>query len=249
MSDIALAITSPLHGSAITAPVALAGSASGNTEGLFFKWFSSLNAGATQAHPELNTLNHGIASLNLAGPVLAEFGSHALLLAATDQDGTDLVSIKAVKRSALAGGAPPAAPAPCVVHQLAGAQFLNPAANGLALSKANATIDVLAPGAWVKPHPANPGQWVANTDYQSLNGVLLSLRFEPDGNPAGRASADLPMNMNALPVIRQNDKAWLRVAGPLPAGLGTGTGNYRLLLKASAGATVVTVTRLVVLTA
>jgi hypothetical protein len=46
-------------------------------------------------------------------------------------------------------------------------------------------------------------------------------------------------------VIRQNDKAWLRVAGALPANLGTGS--YRLLLKASSGSTVVTVTRLVVL--
>jgi hypothetical protein len=247
MSDIALAITSPLHGSAITAPVALAGSASGNTAGLFFKWFSSLNANATQAHPELNTLSHSAASLNFAGPVLAEFGSHALLLAAADQDGIDLASIKAVRRSALAGGAPPAAPNPCVVHQLTGAQFLNPASNGATLSKANATIDVLAPGAWVKPDPAHAGQWIANTDYQSLNGVLLSLRLEPDGAPAGRASADLPVDMGTLPVIRQNDKAWLRVAGPLPAALGASVGNYRLLLKASAGNTVVTVTRLVVL--
>jgi hypothetical protein len=252
MSDIALAITQPMHGSAITAPVALAGSASGNTAGLFFKWFSSLNANATAAQPELNTAGHTAASLNFAGPVLGEFGSHALLLSATDQEGIDLASIKAVKRSALAGGAPPAAPAPCVVHQVTGAQFLNPASDGLTLSKASASIDVLAPGAWLKPDPAHAGQWMANPDYQAINGVQLSLRLEPDGAPAGRASADLPpLALSALPFFRQNDKTWLRVAGALPAALGTG--NYRLLLKASAGTgsgvRVATVTRLVVLAA
>lgn len=245
--SLTLSITSPAHGSALTAAVALAAQASGDTAGMFFKWFSSLNAAATEAHPELNTADHSVASLNFAGPALGEFGSHALVLAATDRDGIDLASIKAVTRSALAGGAPPAAPAPCVVHQLAGAQFLNPAADGLVLSKANATIDVLAPGAWLKPDPAHPGQWIANPDYQTLNGVALSLRFEPDGPPDAAHSAELPLALPALPVIRQNDKSWLRIAGPLPANLGTG--NYRLRLKASAGAAVVTVTRLVVLAA
>lgn len=247
MSDVTLAITSPAHGSAITAPVALAGSAAGNTAGLFFKWFSSLNASATQSHPELNTANHGAAALNFAGPALGEFGSHALVLAATDRDGIDLASIKAVTRSALAGGAPPAAPVPCVVHQLTGAAFLNPASDGLTLSKANATIDVLAPGAWVKPNPANPLTFVANTDYQAINGVALTLRFEPNGPPDAAHSADLPLALTSLPFFRQNDKTWLRRAGALPANLATGS--YRLLLKASAGASVVTVTRLVVLSA
>ena len=243
MSDLTLTITAPANGSAITTPIALAGTASGNIAGMFFKWFSSLNAAATQAHPELNTANHGAASLSFAGPVLAEFGSHAVVLSATDQDGIDLPSIKAITRSALAGGAPPAAPTPCVVHQLTGGQFLNPASDGLTLSKANTTIDVLAPGAWLKPDPAHAGQWVANTDYQAINGVALTLRFEPDGAPAGRASAEMPLVLTVLPAFRQNDKSWLRRSGALPANLGTGS--YRLLLKASSGAAAVTVTRLV----
>jgi hypothetical protein len=263
MSDVSLTITSPAHGSAITAPVALVGSASGNTAGLFFKWFSSLNAAATQTHPEIQKSPPptDYTPGGLAGTIsaLGEFGSHALLLTATDQLGVDLASIKAVKRSALTGGAPlppppaprpPNPPPPCVVHQLAGAQFLNPASDGLTLSKANATIDILAPGAWQKEDPPHSNVWIPNTDYQALNGVALALRLVPDGAPAGRASADLPpLVLTTLPVIRQNDKAWLRVAGPLPAALGTG--NYRLLLTASAGtgATTLTVSRLVVLAA
>lgn len=247
MSDLTLSIVSPAHGSAITTAVPLAGSAAGSTGDMFFKWFSSLNANATQAHPELNTANHGVTALNFAGPALPEFGSHALVLAATDQDGIDLTSIKSVTRSALAGGAPPAAPAPCVVHQLAGAAFLNPASDGLTLSKANATIDVLAPGAWVKPDPANAANWVANTDYQAINGVALTLRFEPNGPADPPHSADIPLALGSLPFFRQNNKTWLRRSGALPSNLATG--GYRLLLKASAAASAVTVTRLVTLTA
>ena len=104
--------------------------------GLFFKWFSSLNAAASKDHPELNTANHSAAILNWSAP-LAEFGSHAIVLAAADQDGNDLASVKAVKRSAMAGGAPPAAPAPCVVHRLV-AEIRTPAANAQ-LSKGAAT--------------------------------------------------------------------------------------------------------------
>ena len=244
MSDLTLAITSPVHGSALLAPVALAGSATGDATGMFFKWFSSLNANATEAHPEINIANHSVAALNFAGPALGEFGSHAVVLAATDQDGIDTPSIKAVTRSAFAGGAPPAAPAPCVVHQLNGAAF-HPTFPAT-LSKANATIDVLAPGAWVKPDPANAASFVANTDYQAINGVALTLRFEPNGPPDPAHSADVPLPLTSLPFVRQDDKTYLRRSGALPSNLNTG--NYRLLLTASAGASTVTVTRLVVLT-
>ena len=248
MSDLTLAITSPAHGSAISAPVALTGSAAGDTTGMFFKWFSSLNANATQTHPELNTANHGVSALSFPGPALGEFGSHALVLAATDREGIDLASIKAIKRSAMAGGAPPAAPTPCIVHQLTGAAFLTPASDDLTLSKANATIEVLAPGAWVKPDPSNAANWVANTDYQQqVNGIALTLRFEPNGPADPAHSADVPLPLLTLPFFRQNDKTWLRRAGALPANLGTGS--YRLLLRASAGASVVTATRVVVLSA
>jgi hypothetical protein len=247
MSDLTLAITQPIHGSALAGPVPLTGTASGSTSGMFFKWFSSLNSAGTQTHPEINTVDHSLASLNFTTAVLSEFGSHAVVLSATDQDGLDLPSIKAVTRSALAGGAPPAAPAPCVVHQLSGAVILNPASDGLTLSKAGATIDVLAPGTWLKPDLSHPGQWIANTDYQAMNGVALTLHFEPNGPPDAAHSADIVLALTSLPVFRQNDKTYLRYTGPLPTNLGIG--NYRLILIASAGTRTASVTRLVVLAA
>ena len=247
MADLTLTIVSPGNGSAISAPVALTGTATGDTSGMFFKWFSSLNAVATAAHPELNTANHSVTALTFAGPALGEFGSHAVVLAATDRDGIDLPSITAVTRSAMAGGAPPAAPTPCVVHQVRGPAFLTPAADGPTLSKANATIEVLAPGAWARPDPATPGAWIANSDYQAINGVALTLRFEPDGPADPARSADVPLALAALPIVRQGDRTGLRRSGALPPNLGTGP--YRIVLRASAGAAVATVTRRVVLSA
>lgn len=239
---LTLTITQPAHGAVLLAPVALAGTAAGDTAGMFFKWFSSLNSAGTQAQPELNAA-HGLAALNFAGPVLGEFGSHALVLAATDREPIDAAAIQAITRSAMTGGAPPAAPQPCVVHQLAGAVLRTPTADGAVLSKASATIEVLAPGNWVKPDAAVPGSWLANPDYQAINGVGLSLRFDPDGAPAGRPSATLALDLKALPFFRDvakpgdppaSIKTWLRYTGPLPATLALGA--HQLSLRATAGA-------------
>lgn len=246
MSDLVLAITQPAHGAVLTAPTALTGTANGNSSGMFFKWFSSLYAAGTESKPEINA-NHSTAALNFATPSLGEFGSHTLVLSATDREGIDLPSIKAVTRSALAGGAPPAAPNPCVVHQLSGVAILNPATNGLSFSKTSATIDVLAPGAWQKPDPDHAGQWIANTDYQTLNGITLVLRFEPDGPADAAHSAEVPLDLAALPVFRQSNKSYLRRTGALPANLLLGT--YRLILKASAAGTTLAVQRQIVVTA
>ena len=216
-----LSITQPAHGSVLTGPVTLAASAVGSTAGLFFKWYSSLYLSTDDSHPELNPSNHAASALNWALPVLGEFGSHALVLAATDQDGNAPAAIQAVQRAAMVGGAPlppplpPDPPAPCVVHQLAGAAFLNPAADGLSLSRSAATVDVLAPGTWARPNPANPAlPWVANTAYQQLNGVALALRVEPDG-PADEPQLALP----APPLVEQPPEAafsriWLTALRP-----------------------------------
>ena len=87
-----LSITQPAHGSVLTGPVTLAASAVGSTAGLFFKWYSSLYLSTDDSHPELNPSNHAASALNWALPVLGEFGSHALVLAATDQDGNLLAA-------------------------------------------------------------------------------------------------------------------------------------------------------------
>jgi hypothetical protein len=242
MSAPSLAIVQPKHGAALTgpAPVALVGTVSGDSAGLFFKWFSSLNAAASKDHPELNVANHSAAILNWSAP-LAEFGSHALVLAAADQDGNDLASVQAVKRSAMTGGAPPAA-TPCVVHRLV-AEIRTPAANAQ-LSKSNATIEFLAPLRWARPDPANAASWIADADYQKLNGITLDLRIAPAG--AGPA-ADIPLPLAQLPFFRADDKTWFRRSGPLPGNLGTG--KHTLTLSARAGAGAVSAAREVTLTA
>lgn len=250
MSGIALAIIQPAHGAAYSGAVALIGSATGDTAGLSFKWFSSLNAAATAGHPEINTVDHTAACLGGTMSALAEFGSHVVVLAATDQDGIDIASIKAVRRSALAGGAPPVAPAPCVVHQVGGAAIHTPAANDLPLSKTGATVAVLTPGAWLMsdPDPDHAGLWIANVIYQALNGVALRLRLAPDGAPDPDHTAEIPLVLDGLPLasfFRDGDKTWLRWTGDLPGNLGTGT--HVLSLIASAGPVSATVTRRVVL--
>ena len=240
MSALSLQIVQPKHGAALAgaAPVPLVGSLSGDPAGLFFKWFSSLNAAASKDHPELNTANHSAAILNWSAP-LAEFGSHAIVLAAADQDGIDLASVKAVKRSAMAGGAPPAAPAPCVVHRLVAA-IRAPAANAQ-LSKNAATIEFLAPLRWAKP--GNAASWIADADYQKINGITLDLRLAPVG--AGQA-ADIPLDLAELPFFRADDKTWFRRSGSLPGNLGTG--KHTLTVSARAGGSVVSAAREVTLT-
>lgn len=244
MTALSLQIVQPKHGAALTgaAPVPLVGTVSGDSAGLFFKWFSSLNAAASKDHPELNTANHLAAILNWSAP-LAEFGSHAIVLAAADQDGNDLASVKAVKRSAMAGGAPPAAPAPCVVHRLV-AEIRTPAANAQ-LSKSSATIEFLAPLRWAKEAPPNSGVWVADTDYQKANGITLDLDIAPVGTP-NPPRTPIPFNLATLPFFRADDKTWFRRTGPLPANLGIG--KHTLTLSARAGGSAVSAARDVTLT-
>lgn len=252
MSGIALTITQPAHGAAYSGAVALIGSAAGDTAGLFFKWFSSLNAAATAEHPEINVADHTAACLGGTFSALAEFGSHVVVLAATDRDGIDKASIQAVRRSALAGGAPPAAPAPCVVHQVGGAAIHTPAANDLPLPKTGATVAVLTPGAWLMPDPDpdpdHAGLWIANAAYQALNGVALRLRLTPDGAPDPDPPAEILLPLDGLPpgsFFRDGDKTWLRWTGDLPGHLGTG--RHVLSLIASAGPVSAAVTRYVML--
>ena len=247
MSDLSLQIIQPANGAGLVgaAAVTLKGSVSGDSTGLFFKWFSSLNAAATASHPELNTADHSVAILN-SSAALAEFGTHAIVLAATDKDGIDLPSVKAVTRSAMAGGAPPAAPAPCVVHRLV-AQIRTPSADGQTLSKASATLEFLAPARWAKEQPSGSGTWVADQDYQKVNGVGLSLHLAPAGGPDPAHTADIALDLASLPFFRADDKTWFRRTGALPANLGTG--NYTLTLSATAGGATASASRQVVLTA
>lgn len=245
MSALALQIVEPTNGTGLTGAgaVALRGSLAGDAGGLFFKWFSSLNAAASADHPELNVADHTAAVLDWSAP-LAEFGSHAIVLAATDHDGVDLASIKAVTRSAMAGGAPPAAPAPCVVHRLV-AQLRTPAADGQALSRASATIEFLAPVRWAKQDPAVPGAWIADADYRKVNGIAFGLRFAPAGPTDPAHTATIALEPASLPFFRADDKTWFRFTGALPPNIGTGA--YVLTLSVTAGVATAIATRNVVL--
>jgi len=259
VSTLSLLITLPLHGSALTAPVALRATATGPTAGLFFKWFSSINSQATEDNPQIQRVpgptDYGPGALNGTITALGEFGTHTVLLAATDQLGMDSASVNAVKRSGLAGGAPPDppspdAPAPCVVHQLAGAALRLPAEGG-SLSKAAASIEFLAPGPWAVASPPGSSNWVANPVYQGSNGVTLALRLAPVAAPTPANSATIapPLVLASLPFFRDAGKTWLRWAGALPAQLGIGAHVLSLVASAGtgAGAASLTVTRNVTL--
>jgi hypothetical protein len=249
MSDITLAISAPQHATALTGPIALRGTATGNTAGLFFKWFSSLNPDATAAAPELNTADHSLAILGGTLSALNQFGTHTVVLAATDQDGVDLASIQQVRRAALAGGKAPASPTPCVVDQLANFSLRTPAADNAPLSKLNPVIEFLAPGPWAKQDPLTTGPWVANIDYQSINNVAIRLSLAPTNGATAANSTDIPLDLGALQFFRAVNTTWLSYTTPLPTNLGNGP--HRLTLTASggsgAGAGSLSVSRLVTL--
>jgi hypothetical protein len=220
MIALALQITQPVHGKGLgSGLVHLQGAVTGDATGLFFKWFSSLNGAATKDHPELNAADHSSSSLSTTA-ALAEFGSHVIVLAAADQDGIDLPSVKAVTRSAMAGGAPPQAPAPCVVHRVVAA-IRTPA--GQTLSKMSATLEFLAPVRWAKEAPPGSGAWVADTDYQGINGIALQLHLVPAGAPDPAHTADIALDLASLAFFRADDKTWFRWTGPLPANLASAT--------------------------
>jgi hypothetical protein len=146
---------------------------------------------------------------------------------------------------ALAGGAPPAAPAPCIVHRLA-AQIRTPSADGQSFSKASATLEVLAPTRWAKQDPNHPGSWIADQDYQNINGVGLGFHLAPVGAPDPARTADIALNLASLAFFRADDNTWFRWTGALPANLGIG--NYTLTLSATGGGMTASASRLVVLT-
>ena len=261
MADIVLTITQPAHGAGLNGPTALTGTATSanGVAGLFFKWFSPLNANASQAHPEINSADHSLLALNGSVSALSEFGSHALLLTATDKDSIALDQVVLVQRAALAGGAPlpaplpPNPPPPCVAHQVRGALIRTPAIDNQTLSKAatNTTIEVLAPGEWLKPDPLPPDGWILNDKYQLIHGVVIKLRLVPSLSPTPANSAEIALDLAALPFFRADDKSWLRWVGKLPANLGLGSHTLSLVASAGSGsgAASATVSRSVVLAA
>ncbi len=233
MADATLTITEPAHNTAFDpsdVSVTLRGELTGDGTGLFFKWFSSLNANATQEQPELNA-DHSNAALDFSAP-MAEFGSHVVTLAAADQEGTDDTSLKAVTRAVMAGGAPPAAPTPCVVHRLV-AQIRSPAADGANLSRADSTLEALAPGNLVMPDPENGGAWIRNQSYLDINAIEMQFQLTPQAPIDPTHTGEIPLPLDSTNYFLADDLVWLRWQGALPGAVVNG--NYVLTLIASSG--------------
>lgn len=226
---VALRIVEPAHGAGIagTAPVRLRGEVvGGSAAGLFFTWYSTLNPAATGAHPELNAADHSAAKLDWTTPL--DVGTHVLTLAAADRDGSSLAAINAVTRAGVAGGAPgPANPTPCVVHRLM-AVLRTPAADGAALSRAGATLEMRAPLRWAKQDPPGSGPYVSDAAYHAVNGIRYRFRFAPDGPPPAGRTAEIVPAASAFAYFVDAGLPYLRWQGPLPANLANG--NYLLTL-------------------
>lgn len=247
---VELRILEPAHDARIagTAPVRLRGEVvGGSTAGLFFTWYSTLNPAATVANPELNAADHGAAKLDWTTPL--DVGTHVLTLAAADRDGSSPAAIKAVTRAGMAGGAPgPGNLTPRVVHRLL-AVLRTPAADGAALSRAGATLEVRAPLRWAKQNPPGSGPWVTDAEYHAVNGIRYRFRFVPDGPPDAGRIAEIVPAASALAFFVDAGLPYLRWQGPLPANLANGIYLLTLFVETLDAAASHTVVRRVRITA
>lgn len=235
MSDLVLTIIAPAHGTAFKSSdgnIPLQAQLVGDSSGLLFKWYSSLNSNADENQPELNS----VSALN-SQAALPEFGSHILTLAATDH--ADPIQ---VTRSSMAGGAPPTAENPCVIHRLK-AEIRTPDSNSANLSRSTPVIEVLAPLRLAKEDPVGSNNWVKDTDYLAINGIAISLHFAAQGTASPNAEKSL--DLTSTTHFRADDATWLRYTAALPNNLQNG--NHVLTLEVSAGGKTEQATRNVVL--
>src|SRR5262245_48897466 len=219
MAAVSLEILEPLHDANVvgTASVRLRGRlVSSGHPTLFFKWYSS------QVSPPEGCQDSSI-RVPATGtvfdmPVTLPVGTQILTFTAKDQAGESVPEMRSVRDAGMAGGPPPAAQAPCVIHVVL-ANLLAPAPGAL-VSKAAATLEVQAPPQW------------EDLSYQAINQIRVRFRFDPLGAPAGRPSADFAPALafdNRVPPPR------LRYAGPLPAALGTGSYRLTTIVEKTAG--------------
>ncbi len=223
MAAVAMKILQPAHGSRIagTADVRLQGQLpAGGGAGLFVKWYSTLNGAATSDHPELNASDHSLAKLDWNTPL--EVGTHVITLAAADQDGTALPAIKAITRAGFSGGdAVPGNLTPCVIHRY-WAILKTPGSDGLAMSKASATVEMRAPCRWAKETANGSGVYTKDFAYHAMNGIRYRFHFAPDvASPDPAKSADLvpPVDQLSFFIDPGDHKPYLRWQGTLPGKL------------------------------
>lgn len=227
MADFALQILEPSNGARIagTAAVRLRAAATGNTGGLFYKWYSTINPAATVAHAELNAANHGAAALDFTTPL--DVGTHVITLAGADREESDLDSVKQITRSASAGGGP-SAPAPCLVHRYLAA--LKTPVAGATVSRSAATLEVRAPSSWAKHEPPQSSAWVMDPAYQAINGLRYRFHFAPAAPDPAR-TADLAPAPASFAFFIDGGLPYLRWQGALPANLLNGAHSLTLYVE------------------
>jgi hypothetical protein len=189
---------------------------------LFYRWYSSLFPAERDRY-----------SINVApltepttpfDPSLA-LGTHVITLAASDQLGETPADQNATLHGGATGGSE--GDGRCIIHVFK-ANLVTPA-NGAVISRANATLEAVAPSKWgSRLNPGDPFQ--PNPEYHKHNRLQYRWRFEPIGAPAGRPIVDFIPSLAQLvfdPQHTPGPPVVLRYAGPLPAAL---AGAYTLTL-------------------
>jgi hypothetical protein len=211
MAEVKLEILEPAHEANITGTTLVRLRGRQNSAGhpaLFFKWYSSQVAPPGGSSDSSIRVPAGQTVFDMTVPLPA--GTQVLTFSAKDQPGESAAEMQAVVDAGMAGGPPPAAKSPCVIHVLV-ANLVAPAGGNV--SKAAAVLEAQAPPQWADPA------------YQAVNQLRFRFQFDPVGAPAGRAPAAFGP---ALVFVDSPEPPRLRYTGPLPAALGTG--NYRLTL-------------------
>jgi hypothetical protein len=238
MTVVKLKILEPQHGATFTQKraVTLRGEVEpGEHTTLFYKWYS--NVGSDPPLPEPTDKNPDT-SLNRGNTAALTFvatlplGTHVITLAARDVAGETKADLEKVKHAGMAGG-PATGPAPCVVHVMY-AEITEPAENAaLGKSAAGPKFAARVPPVW------------ENKEYQTnVNQLRYVFRLVPEGLPAGRGEATLEpaFGPHPDPTLKHMLKlkppfefvkagSMMRYAGPLPAGLGTGSYSLRLRVE------------------
>jgi hypothetical protein len=203
MTAVEVTIAEPADGMVVVggSPVALVGRVgllppALSSVPLYYRWYSS-EFPAQEGHYSLN--EDPVLDPIVAYPANLSAGSQAITLAVGDQRGQDANAQNTTRNGGVGGGAK--GPTACVVHVLRA--VVRAPAPGASVSKAAATLQADGPVHWSEP------------DYQAMNRLRYSWRFDPD--PAdGRKAADLVPSASALVAETSGGVTVLRYSGPLP---------------------------------
>jgi hypothetical protein len=191
---------------------------------LFYRWYSSLFPSQENRY----SIN-ATALIDPAVPFDAPLsvGTHAITLAASDQQEETKDAQNATSHGGVAGGSQ--GETQCLIHVFR-ATLVSPKPPNTTLNRASTTLqlDAEAPLQWGREKAGSPNVFEPNPDYHGINRIRYRWRFTP--SPAdGRAAADLVPPVETLTFLPPGTVPLVRFAGPLPSVLGTG--NYTLALR------------------